>query len=223
MGGSTASSIKLQPSFLKDKKSIFLTGIVFFLAFFLFTFLVKKDLFTKLDFNLTVKIQDKFPRRADRLMSFFASVGKFEVVLTLLLIILFLRKKILGIVAFMLFGLAHLAEVFLKYVLHQPPPPYLFYRNNNPTSFAKDYINPGSSYPSGHSFRAIFMFILLSYLVFLTQKLSTQKKWLVIASVFVVSSMIIFSKIVLGEHWPTDIIGGIILGLSFGLLSILFI
>lgn len=223
MAGNTDSSIKPQPSFLKNKKPFLVAGVALFLTFIIFTYLVKKDIFSQLDFNLTVRIQDKIPRKIDRAMSFFSSVGKFEVVAIVLLTLLILRKKISGIFVFFLFGVAHLGEVFLKYLLHQPPPPYLFYRNDNPTSFAKDYINPGSSYPSGHSFRAMFMAIILSYLVLNLKKLNLSKRSMFIIGSISVAALIILSKISLGEHWPTDIVGGILLGLSFGSLSLLFL
>lgn len=51
-------------------------GLVIFALFVSFSYLVHKDLFTQLDFDTTVKLQDKLPRSVDGLFSFFSLIGK---------------------------------------------------------------------------------------------------------------------------------------------------
>jgi hypothetical protein len=54
---------------MKKNLPFVLAGILFFLGFVFFSFLVHKNLFAGLDFDTTVKIQDKIPRSFDTFFS----------------------------------------------------------------------------------------------------------------------------------------------------------
>ncbi|MDR7871565.1 MAG: phosphatase PAP2 family protein [Tissierellaceae bacterium] len=72
----------------------------------------------------------------------------------------------------------------------------------------------GLSYPSGHSMVTMSMYLAIAYLI--TREESNPRKKrnvFVIASIFIASMGI--SRVYLGVHWPTDVIGGFIMGYIF--------
>lgn len=72
----------------------------------------------------------------------------------------------------------------------------------------------GLSYPSGHSMVSMSMFLTISYLLSRTEKFKDKKKLIYSIVIFYVLLMGI-SRMYLGVHWPTDIIGGFIMGYIF--------
>lgn len=198
---------------------LILTGVLFFILFVFFSFLVKLDLFTKLDFDILAKLQARASRGLDPIFTYIAFLGRFEILASILLIISIWRKKIRDALFLLsLFIAGHLIELAGKFFLHQPPPPFLFVRSVVHVQFERDYINPGSSYPSGHSFRAFFLLIILVSLILHTKKINLKNSriMLILSSTLL---LIPISKLVLGEHWPTDIVAGSLLGISLGLIA----
>lgn len=206
---------------VKGKKHIvfFIMSLFFCIVFVFFSFIVKKDFFTSIDFNTTVRIQNHIPSSLDRLLASISFLGKFQVVLIALSIVLLLRKKIKNVVILILFGVAHIVELVGKIYLDHPGPPFMFYRLRNEYIFDNQYVQ-GPSYPSGHSFRAVFFALILTYLLFNSQKLSLVFKLLFSIGIWTIVLFISIGKVSLGEHWSSDVIGGILLGLSFGFLAV---
>ncbi len=68
-----------------------------------------------------------------------------------------------------------------------------------------------SSFPSGHSLEAFAMALAISMLF-------PKKK--IIIPVFVWASLVAYSRIALGVHYPSDILAGIILGLLISYLTL---
>ncbi len=90
---------------------------------------------------------------------------------------------------------------FLKASFARPRPiivPHLDFTNN----FA---------YPSGHATSAAVVYLLFALLV-PTQK---QGRWLVAA--FILAFLTGVSRVILGVHWPSDVIGGWMLGSFFAI------
>lgn len=72
----------------------------------------------------------------------------------------------------------------------------------------------GLSYPSGHSMVSMTMFLTIAYL--LTRKSIDEKyKTRIWASVFIYIFLMGISRVFLGVHWPSDIIGGYAAGYLF--------
>ncbi len=69
----------------------------------------------------------------------------------------------------------------------------------------------GLSYPSGHSMVSMSMYLTFAYLLSKTDLFKKNKKIIYTAALLDVLLMGI-SRIYLGVHWPTDVIGGFIMG-----------
>lgn len=197
-----------------------LVSITLFIFFVLFSYLVHKKLFTQSDFNITVILQDHLSRRFDDPFSFLSDVGSFEPVLLFLIVILVLRRKIIaGLTSLVLFGMLHIFELYGKFFVNHPPPPQFMLRTHHQVEFPQFHVRADNSYPSGHSGRALFIAGVLLLWIWRFSKLSTGVKIGLSLAVMLYVVMMLMSRVYLGEHWTTDVIGGAFLGASFGIIS----
>ena len=73
---------------------------------------------------------------------------------------------------------------------------------------------PGNSFPSGHAFFAIVFWGLLAYLA-LTRLQRRSRRVLVFSGSLAMILLIGASRVYLGAHWPSDVLGGYVLGALF--------
>lgn len=108
-----------------------------------------------------------------------------------------------GLVPLLLFaGVA--IEVAMKYLLPHPAPPSGLDRSLDFLPFLS--LPSPFSYPSGHVLRTTFLATLLG------PRVRSPWRW-VLAGVVVA---MVLSRVYLGEHWLSDTIGGLLLGLALG-------
>jgi undecaprenyl-diphosphatase len=69
------------------------------------------------------------------------------------------------------------------------------------------------SYPSGHATSGITVFVALGLVALVG--LNPPWRWWVAAPLFIIGPLIGVSRIVVGVHWPTDVLGGWALGTAW--------
>ena len=77
------------------------------------------------------------------------------------------------------------------------------------------------SFPSSHSASAFALFLLLGTLAGRAQPPRVRMIWLLLAGLS--ASVIAASRVYLGAHWPTDVIGGALLAATFCAASLAFL
>jgi membrane-associated phospholipid phosphatase len=209
---------------MPQRLKISLLAVIFFGLFVLFSYFVAHEQFNQSDFDMTVKLQDRISHRFDLPFSVFSIIGTVEVTGLMLFILgcfLLIRRLFLTAVSLALMPLGLALEVFGKVFVLHPGPPFLFYRGVIDFDFPSHYVHTSYSYPSGHMYRTTFLITFL--IVYMQLRWRLGYRLLVQLGLIGVLIIMGVSRVYLGEHWTTDVIGGALLGVSLGLLPTLFL
>jgi undecaprenyl-diphosphatase len=202
----------------------FLSGLILFFSFIFFSYLVHKNLFTQLDFNNTVHIQDHLSRRFDFPFSLLSTIGQFEFMLVILIVLFLIIRKIrAGIIAVVLFIGFHLIEIFGKSFVHHPPPPEFMLRTQQFLQFPAYYVQNLNSYPSGHAGRTMFVSVICYILIWQSRRFGFMTKVILSGLLVAYDAAMLVSRVYLGEHWASDVVGGSLLGSALGLFTGIFL
>lgn len=209
----------MQPKNLR----FFVWGTILFFCFLILLFLETQQIFLTIDPIITAFFQKIIPPSAIIPLSVFSLLGIFEITsLAVILIGLFIFKKERKIYyPLVFFGLILVFELIGKIFLYHPGPPKEFFRFYLPFSFPSVHVDTAYSFPSGHVSRTLFLVVILLFL-FTTHIKNVGKKFLLTASCYLLAALMIISRIYLGEHWASDVLGGIFLGASMGLLTLVY-
>ena len=131
----------------------------------------------------------------------------FLIVLTIILLISIKNKKI-GLSIFSNLAIITILNQLLKRVLQRPRPTE--YRIIEET---------GYSFPSGHSMISMAFY---GYLIYLIYKYVENKyvKWILISLLSVLICLIGVSRIYLGVHYTSDVLGGFFISISYLIIYI---
>lgn len=208
----------------KWKVIFLLSSVGLFLLFVLFSYLVQKQLFVPMDFDATVQLQDHLSRRVDNPFSYLSVIGSFEPMVIFLVVLLVLRRKIVaGIVTGMAFVSLHLFEIYGKTFVNHHPPPEFMLRTKKLIDVPQFHVREVFSYPSGHAGRAMFITLILGGIIWYSKKLNRTQKICLLSVLVGYDAVMFISRVYLGEHWTTDIIGGVFLGASLALASLVLL
>jgi undecaprenyl-diphosphatase len=113
------------------------------------------------------------------------------------------KRKRMGLVAI------QLLVVTLGSLSLNPTMKYLLGRDR-PDMYPRRGIYNWASYPSGHSILTIALYFTVALMLYRAR--GWRWPFFVAAAVFVANS---FSRLYLAVHWPTDIVGGVFIGIAW--------
>ncbi|WAC39887.1 phosphatase PAP2 family protein [Pedobacter sp. SL55] len=185
-------------------------AILILLSFILLAIFVSNNPINEFDISISRFVQQYRNTNLDQLMIWISAFGNVAVafvaiVITSLLFYIFkYKREALFIVAISFTGLITLS---LKFLFSRPRP------TNQHVTLIESYQN--HSFPSGHTLSYVVFF---GFLIVLMQQLKSIPTYLRnIISLFAYFMFIVgpLSRIYLGAHWFTDIIGGLLIGLLY--------
>lgn len=169
--------------------------------------------FDKNVYNFVIKFFDIFDETTNIVVKLISTLGSTIVILTVIfsLFILFKNKKYCiytGIACL----LGCIIENVLKIIIKKPRPTEFW-----PISIEKTY-----SFPSGHAFMSVVLYGMLIY--FINKEVKNKYVRYIGTCIFsLIIFLVGFSRIYLGVHYATDVIGGYILALIFLIIYIKFV
>src|SRR3989338_5704066 len=99
---------------MRVRLGLFLLSVVSFVIFTTFSYIVAKEVFQQMDFDITVKLQDHISREFDIYFSYFSFIGSVEVTVGICFIIaLFslLKRKLIAFLGWLMIIPASIVEV----------------------------------------------------------------------------------------------------------------
>ena len=190
----------------KKTKIIIITCLSLFIVW---TILVKIDVLDQLDkfiASFVIKIRSE---KLTKIMINITNIARaYSLMAITLLIFIILKNKKNSILILLNLICAFILNQTLKFIFRRPRPDGLYLITQR-----------GFSYPSGHAMVSMAYITLITYFICQNIKSNILKIILYIASSIVIL-LIGFSRIYLGVHHTTDVIGGFLLSITYLIIFI---
>jgi membrane-associated phospholipid phosphatase len=193
----------------KRTQLLVLVCLIFFVLFGLLAWYVHLHPVIAIDVAITQEFQEHHLPWLLTLMEFVSLLGNYPLIFSLLLLLTaivfwMVRLRLEGLYFVVLSAISELVNTSVKLLINRP----------RPAASLVEVLQtaPGQSFPSGHVMSYIAYWGLLFALSFILFK---RDRWwhyalLIISAFFVI--MIGPSRIYLGDHWASDVLGAYILG-----------
>lgn len=205
------------------KNLLLIVAFLLSLTYVLFSFFVGRHVLDGFDLSATIFLQNNISHVFDTPLSVFSLIGSFEISSFILLIIVAKlvppkRRLIVIFFYFLILGIEFLG----KTLIFHPNPPPKFFRYDIPFFFPSTHVSTSYSYPSGHAARTAFisLLVILSAVKDPVRTTNNLKNKIIMVLILLFDLLMFISRPYLGEHWTTDVLGGVILGVSMWTLSL---
>lgn len=206
------------PSIPKKRTTLFLACALCIL-YSLLAIAVNARLLEAADWLITLALQRAVPHSLDLGASILSLAGSVEasVIFFAALVLLSPPKARRSLIV--LFVVLSVLEIAGKTYIDQPGPPdalsrYVFHFGTPTGSLETPF-----SYPSGHSARAAFLVVTAASVIGRTGR--SRQTLLFIGLVLLVGAAMLVSRVYIGDHWTSDVVGGALLGTGFALFGFL--
>ncbi|WP_095296402.1 phosphatase PAP2 family protein [Helicobacter sp. 12S02232-10] len=203
-------------SFKKISLLIGIGCLLFFLFLFeLFSVILKTSWIDKFDIFWIGCIRGETTPEWGSILSFLTHLGsvEFVILMTLLIGVIFLYKKKF------VFGLWFVSTIAISCILLKLLKEWV--RRPRPDIDGWLIHASGFSYPSGHSVASsIFYGLLALFFIAVFQKLYAKIIFGILCLLFILFMM--YARVYLGVHFPSDVLGGFLLGNSLAFFSMGF-
>ena len=183
--------------------------IIFFILFLIWSIFMLKRKLNNLDNNFYSKIKiTNLKTSIFKIISFLAS-AKF-IALLCLLILIFIKNKKIFIIILINMLITWILIGTLKNIFTRERP------NINRLVYEKGY-----SYPSGHTMTATIFYGFIIFLLIISNLIFLLKLFLIFLLIILIL-LVGYSRVYLGVHFFSDVIGALLFGTSYLILYIYF-
>jgi membrane-associated phospholipid phosphatase len=158
-----------------------------------------------IDLSLPPAIMAWYPPAATDLFDALGALPVFGGVMVVGAVAWFLRRRPGLGVAFALGLCGEIPSTIVKLIVDRPRPP---------ASTEIEAFVTAASYPSGHTVRAVVMAGLIVAALGWRRRSTAVRVVAVVAGV-AFASLVGLARIASGQHWPTDVLGGLMLGVAW--------
>ena len=146
-----------------------------------------------------------YPRTATDLFDTLGALPVFAAVMVIGVVAAFVAGRPAAALSFLLGFSGELLTTAIKLAVDRPRPP---------AGVGIDAFVTAASYPSGHTVRAVLMGgLIVAAFIWTGRRRAVRLAALVVGVAF--ATLVGLARIASGEHWPTDVLGGLMLGVAW--------